>query len=87
MLTLTTQAKQKLNEALVDQTTNPRIAFRITTFSLKPKKFWLILDNENEGDYVIENKEGRSILFISSGLAPELDGMTLDHQESCSHAT
>ena len=58
MLTLTTQAKEKLNEALLDQTTNPRIAFRITPFSLKPTKFWLILDNENKGAYVIENKGG-----------------------------
>lgn len=81
MLTLTTQAKEKLNEALLDETTNPRIAFRITSLSLKPTKFWLILDNENEGDYVIENKDGRSILLISSRLAPKLNGMILDHQE------
>jgi Fe-S cluster assembly iron-binding protein IscA len=79
MLAVTSKAKKKLKEVLLDQTTNPRIAFRITPISLKPAKFWLILDHEKEGDLIIENEGGRNILFANSSLAPELEGMVLDH--------
>jgi hypothetical protein len=38
------------------------------------------------GHVVEEKKGGRSILLIGSRLAPELDGMILDHQESLNDA-
>jgi Fe-S cluster assembly iron-binding protein IscA len=79
MLTVTSKAKKKLKEVLLDQTTNPKIAFRITPFSLRPTKFWLILDQEKEDDLIIENEGGRNILVANSSLAPELEGMVLDH--------
>ena len=79
MLAVTKQAKKKLSEILFDQTTNPKIAFRITPFFSEPTKFWLILDHEKEGDLIIENEGGRNILLANSSLAPELEGMVLDH--------
>jgi hypothetical protein len=79
MLTVTEQAKKKLREVLLDQTTNPKIAFRITPFFSEPTRFWLILDHETEGDLVIENEGGRNILLANSSLVPELEGMVLDH--------
>jgi len=79
MLAVTKQAKKKLREILLDQTTNPKIAFRITPFCSEPTKFWLILDHEKEGDLIIENEGGRNILLANSSLAPELEGMVLDH--------
>jgi len=81
MITVTKKAKEKLKEALLEHTTNPRLAFRITPIFSKPTRFWLVLDNEKEGDYVIENEEGRNLLFINSCLAPELEGMVLNHKE------
>ena len=79
MLSVTKKAKNKLREVLLDQTTNPKIAFRITPFFSEPTKFWLILDHEKEGDLIIENEGGRNILLANSSLAPELEGMVLDH--------
>ena len=79
MLAVTKKAKSKLREILLDQTTNPKIAFRITPFFSEPTKFWLILDHEKEGDLIIENEGGRNILLANSSLAPELEGMVLDH--------
>ena len=79
MLTLTDKAKKRLKELLLDQTTNPRIAFRITPLFSKPTKFWLILDYKNEGDLIIENEGGRNILVANFGLVHELEGMVLDH--------
>ena len=80
MLTVTTQAKKKLKEALLEQTANPKVAFRITPFFSEPTKFWLILDNEREDDCVIEKEGDRAILLVNASLAPKLEGMLLDHQ-------
>jgi len=82
MITVTKKTKEKLKEALLEHTTNPKVAFRITPFFSKPTEFWLILDNEKEGDFVIENEGGRNLLLINSSLAPALEGMVLNHQEA-----
>ena len=82
MITITKMAKEKLKEALLEHTTNPRLAFRITPFFSNPTKFCLLLDNEQEGDFVIENEEGRNLLLINPSLAPALEGMVLNHQEA-----
>jgi len=80
MLAVTSQAKKKLREALQAQTANPKVAFRITPFLSEPTKFWLILDNEREDDYIIEKEGERTILLVNASLAPKLEGMLLDHQ-------
>ena len=82
MITVTKKAQEKLKEALLEHTTNPRLAFRISSLFSKPTQFWLFLDNEQEGDFVIENEEGRNLLLINSSLAPELKGMVLNHKEA-----
>lgn len=80
MLAVTPKAKKKLKEALLAQTANPKVAFRITPFFSEPTKFWLMLDSEREDDCVLEKEGGRTILLVNSSLAPKLRGMLLDHQ-------
>jgi Fe-S cluster assembly iron-binding protein IscA len=41
----------------------------------------MVLDKKREGDQVVES-DGVKILFLSSELAPTLEGMVIDYQET-----
>jgi len=40
------------------------------------------LDKEKEGDQVVETEEGAKLLLIGPDVAPELEGMLMDYQET-----
>ncbi|MFQ6122782.1 MAG: iron-sulfur cluster biosynthesis family protein [Dehalococcoidales bacterium] len=82
MLTVTAKAKEKFKEALQEQATDPEVAIRIILSRSVPNRLELVLDKEREEDQVVESKEGTKILLIGSDLAPTLDGMVIDYQET-----
>lgn len=81
MFVVTAKAKEKLKEALHELSADAGEAFRITPFLSMQNDFFLSLDNEREGDRVVESEEGMKVLLIPSGLVSELEGMVLDHQQ------
>ena len=80
MVRVTARAIEKLEEKLRDLTANPRIAFRMTAISLSPVNVFLMLDDEQEDDRIVESPDGRKVLFINACIAQHLSGMTVDHQ-------
>jgi len=77
-LTVTALARLKLKEALQSKTKDPNKGFRITVPTKKPSQLKMIMDNEREGDQVVES-DGVKILFLSTDLAPMLEGMIIDY--------
>jgi Fe-S cluster assembly iron-binding protein IscA len=82
MLTVTESAKEKLQEALEQQTSDPELAIRITTSGTDPNQLDMILDKMKENDQVIKNKSGNNLLLIGTDIAPALDGMVIDFKET-----
>ena len=79
MLTVTESAKQLLKKTLLAHTDDPEISLRL---SLKaPGQLGIVLDREAEGDQVVEH-EGAKVLLVASELAPTVDGVTLDVQDT-----
>ena len=81
MLTVTAPAAGKLKEAIQAQTTDPEVAIRLIPSPSIPNRIEMILDKEREGDQVVES-EGTKVLLISLELAPALDEMAIDCQET-----
>jgi thioredoxin 1 len=81
MLTVTVNAKQKLKEALQQQT-DPETAIRIIPSPSDPNQLQLALDKEKQGDQVVETEEGIKVLLIGPDLAPALEGMVMDYRET-----
>jgi len=77
-LTVTALARLKLKEALQSKTKDPNKGFRITIPTEKPSQLKMIMDNEREGDQVVES-DGVKILFLSTDLGPMLEGMIIDY--------
>lgn len=82
MLIVTPQAKQKLVEALHENTQDPCMAIRITINPKVPRQLDLVLDKEKRGDYVVKTKEGLKLLLIQAHLASKLEGLVLDYEET-----
>jgi Fe-S cluster assembly iron-binding protein IscA len=81
MLTVTVQAGRKLREAVQAQTLDPEVLIRLIPSPSRPNRLELALDKEREGDQVVES-EGVKVLLISPELAPALEGMVIDYQET-----
>ena len=82
MFTVTTTAKDKLQETLQKQTTDPEVAIRVTSLHPTPNRLELVLDKEKKGDHVIASAEGSKVLLICSDLAQLLSGIVLDYSET-----
>jgi len=79
MLAVTDSAKQLLKETLLAHIDDPEVGLRL---SLKPPgQLGLVLDREAEGDYVVEH-EGSKVLLVASELAPVVEAVTLDVQDT-----
>lgn len=79
MLTVTDNAKQELKKTLLAHTDDPEVSLRL---ELKPPgQFGLVLDREAEGDQVVEH-EGIKVLLVAAELAPAVEGITLDVQDT-----
>lgn len=79
MLTVTESAKQLLKETLQAHTDDPEVGLRLSPG--EPGQLGIVLDREAEGDQVVEH-EGAKVLLVASELAPAVDGVTLDIQET-----
>ena len=79
MLTVTESAKQLLKEALTAHSDDPEVALRLS-FNL-PGEFGIVLDREAEGDQVVEHEDTK-VLLVASELAPVVEGVTLDVQDT-----
>ncbi|HEX78353.1 MAG TPA: hypothetical protein G4O03_08130 [Dehalococcoidia bacterium] len=81
MLKVTALAAEKLKEAIQARTTDPELGIRLIPSPSKPNRLEMTLDREKEGDQVVES-EGVKILLLSPELAPALEGMIIDCQET-----
>jgi len=82
MLTVTASAKEKLQETLQAQTTEPEVAIRIARSTSDASKLELVLDKEKEGDQVVEGEEGTKLLLIAPDLVSALEEFVVDYQET-----
>ena len=83
MLEVTTRAREKLKEALLEEkTTVSQETYRITPIPSMPNRLGIALDKEKKGDQVVKSKEGLKVLLIQADLAQELEGMILDYQDT-----
>ena len=83
MLEVTIRAREKLQEALLEETTaTSQVSYRITPIPSMPNRLGIALDKEKKGDQVVKSKEGLKVLLIQAELAEELEGMILDYQET-----
>jgi Fe-S cluster assembly iron-binding protein IscA len=79
MLTVTESAKQLLKGMLQTHSDDPEASLRL---SADPDgRFGIALDSEAEGDQVVEH-EGAKVLLVASTLAPMLEEVTLDVQDT-----
>lgn len=79
MLTVTDSAKQELKKTLLAHTDDPEVSLRLELKS--PGEFGLLLGKEAEGDQVVEY-EGTKVLLVASELAPVVEGITFDVQDT-----
>lgn len=80
MLTVTESAKQLLKETLQAHTDDPEVGLRLSPGE-PGQQLGIVLDREAKGDQVVEH-EGAKVLLVPSELAPALDGVTLDIQDT-----
>jgi len=80
-VTVTKNAKERIKEAL-EHTTHPETAFRIVPSPSERNRLELIYDKQKAGDQVVANEDGKKLLFIGPDLAPVLDEMVIDCQET-----
>ena len=85
MLEVTARAREKLQEALLEeQTAVPQTTYRITPIPSMPNRLGIALDKEKRGDQVVKSEEGMKVLLVQSDLSQELEGMVLDYQVTTS---
>ena len=83
MLEVTIRAREKLQEALLEEkTTVSQVSYRITPIPTMPNRLGIALDKEKKGDQVVKSKEGLKVLLIQADLAKELEGMILDYLDT-----
>jgi len=81
MVTVTASAAEKIRGDLQAAETEPEVAIRLIPSPTTPNQIQMVLDKETEGDQVVES-EGVKILLLDSEIAPALEGMVIDYEES-----
>jgi Fe-S cluster assembly iron-binding protein IscA len=79
MLTVTEDAKQYLKDTLLAHTDDTEMGLRLVLESAG--RLGLVLDREGVGDQIVEH-EGAKVLLVEPELAPVVDGITLDVQDT-----
>lgn len=82
MFTVTAKAKEKLQEVLKRQTSEPEVALRVTTNQPVRNCLELVLDKVKKGDQVVQAKNGTTVLLIPPDMAKRLTGIMLDYRET-----
>lgn len=83
MLTVTESAKRLLKGTLAAHSDDPEVALRLS-FN-PPGEFGIVLDREAEGDQVVEHEDTK-ILLVASELAPVVEGVALDVEDTAEGA-
>lgn len=73
---ITDQARDVLKNILVTHSNDPEMGVRLV-FQPQDRRFALLLAYEQPGDQLIE-QEGLKILMVAPDLAPTVDNMTID---------
>lgn len=81
MVTVRAQAAEELKAAIQSETTDPEVGIRLVPSPTMPNRLEMVLDKVREGDQVVES-EGVKVLIISPELAPALEGMVIDYQQT-----
>jgi Fe-S cluster assembly iron-binding protein IscA len=82
MLSVTFSAKEKLKNILQEERKDEESLISIARTSSNPQQIGFALDKEKEGDHVIEDNDGESLLLIKEDLAPILSGFVLDYRDT-----
>lgn len=76
MLTVTNSARDLLKEMLIKNSDDPETGMRLVV-QPENRHFGLLLAKEQAGDQLIEH-EGSKVLMVAPDLAPSVENMTLD---------
>jgi Fe-S cluster assembly iron-binding protein IscA len=79
MVEVTDKAKELLRDMLLKTISDPELNLRMV--AQPGGRLRLVADRSKKTDQVVE-KHGRAILLVGRELAPILDGLTLDVQET-----
>lgn len=79
MLNVTDGAREELKKTLSAHTSDPEVSLRLELKS--PGQLGLSLGKETEGDEVVEHEDTK-VLLVAPDLAPTVEGVTLDVQET-----
>jgi len=80
MVTVTERAKQELGRALSSSNVDSaELGLRLMLEA--PGEFGLLLDEEKEGDQVVEH-EGSKVLLVGEEISGLVNGMTIDCEET-----
>lgn len=79
MVVVTERAREELKRALDAQSVEPKDGLRLSLVG--PDEFGLGVDEEREGDAVIEH-DGAKVLMVESALAEMLNDVTIDVHDS-----
>jgi len=82
MLTVTPRAKARLKQALRQQTANPDKAIRLILAPSLFAPFGFIVDQQEEGDHVIEAEDGSKVLIVAPAVGAALDESVMDYRET-----
>lgn len=79
MLTVTENAKQELKSILLARADEPEKVLRLKL--KEPAQVGLVLDEEREGDHVIE-QDGFKLLLVGNDVAESFKGITIDVRDT-----
>ena len=79
MVEVTERAREELKKALDAQSAGPASGLRLALIG--PGEFGLGIDKEQPGDQVVQH-EGANVLLVEGALAEQLEGASIDIQES-----
>lgn len=79
MVEVTERAREELKKALDSQVVDSGNGLRLALVG--PDEFGLGVDEEKEGDQVVEH-EGSKVLLVEGPLSDALDGITIDVHDS-----
>ena len=83
MLTVTERAKERLWKTLRQETTDPDKAIRLILAPSPVAPFGLIVDDPEEGDLVIQTKDGSGVLLLGPAVRAALNDSIIDYRETC----
>ena len=82
MLIVTGRAKARLVQALRQQTADPEKAIRLVLAPSPSRPLGFILDDQEEGDQVVNAEDGSKVLLMGPSVGAALDNSLIDYCET-----